>query len=97
MADDHHYEALYEVINPRLPSAGAAASVTLLDHNDDSFDDSFDSDDAFEEVVVRGLVFKKKKMASSLKEIVFQFFLVLNLIGCDIGHVERASWIEIRF
>lgn len=73
MADDHHYEALYEVINPRLPSAGAAASVTLLDHNDDSFDDSFDSDDAFEEVVVRGLVFKKKKMASSLKEIVFQF------------------------
>ena len=59
MADDHHYEALYEVINPRLPSAGAAASVTLLDHNDDSFDDSFDSDDAFEEVVVRRLVFKK--------------------------------------
>lgn len=55
LADDHHYEALYEVIHPRLQS-GAAASVTLLDHNDDSFDDSFDSDDAFEEVVVRGLV-----------------------------------------
>lgn len=56
LVDDHHYEALYEVINPRLQSSGAAASVTLLDHNDDSFDDSFDSDDAFEEVVVRGLV-----------------------------------------
>ncbi|XP_059350138.1 uncharacterized protein LOC130686438 [Daphnia carinata] len=55
LADDHHYEALYEVINPRLTSMGAAASVTLLDHHDDSFDDSFDSDDAFEEVVVRGL------------------------------------------
>ncbi|KZS15002.1 putative Guanine nucleotide exchange factor [Daphnia magna] len=55
LVDDHHYEALYEVINPRLQSSGAAASVTLLDHNDDSFDDSFDSDDAFEEVVVRGL------------------------------------------
>lgn len=62
LADDHHYEALYEVINPRLQSIGAAASATLLDHQDDSFDDSFDSDDAFEEVIVRGLViFWKKK------------------------------------
>ncbi len=57
LADDHHYEALYEVINPRLQSSSGAAAATHLDHNDDSFDDSFDSDDAFEEVVVRGLVF----------------------------------------
>lgn len=66
-ADDetnHHYEALYEVINPALMSMQASAASTStsasirLDHQDDSFDDSFDSDDAFEEVVVRGLVIK---------------------------------------
>lgn len=59
--DDHHYEALYEVINPKLRSNGdnTASASNLLDHPDDSFDDSFDSDDAFEEVVVRGLVIFK--------------------------------------
>lgn len=64
LVDDHHYEALYEVINPRLQSSGAA--VTHLDHNDDSFDDSFDSDDAFEEVVVRGLVIYNRRIYYSV-------------------------------
>ena len=49
--DGHHYEALYEVINP-------GPQLTA----DDSFDDSFDSDDAFEEAVVRGVVRRTKKM-----------------------------------
>ena len=53
LADDHHYEALYEVINPGLQQS--KSSPAALDSLDDSFDDSFDSDDAFEEVVVRGL------------------------------------------
>lgn len=49
IADGHHYEALYEVIGPRLPSSSAVPDV-------DSYDDSFDSDDAFEEDTVRGVV-----------------------------------------
>ena len=52
LAADHHYEALYEVINPGVQHSEAATP----DQPEDSFDDSFDSDDAFEEVVVRGLV-----------------------------------------
>jgi hypothetical protein len=64
LVDDHHYEALYEVINPRLQSSSGAAA-THLDHNDDSFDDSFDSDDAFEEVVVRGLVIESTNLLYS--------------------------------
>lgn len=96
LADDHHYEALYEVINPRLQPIGAAASVALLDHQDDSFDDSFDSDDAFEEVVVRGLViflqfnnnkWIKKKITFSLND----------FLGRDIRYLEGAARIEIGF
>lgn len=67
-ADDHHYEALYEVINPYFrdgasafastsASAAPPLSAAAAAAADDSFDDSFDSDDAFEQVVVRGLVF----------------------------------------
>ena len=50
LADGHHYEALYEVIHPRLKNPDA------LDNIDDSYDDSFDSDDVVEEDTVRGLV-----------------------------------------
>jgi len=53
VADGHHYEALYEVINPRLATHSATPSATP---DIDSYDDSFDSDDAFEEDTVRGAV-----------------------------------------
>ena len=51
LADDHHYEALYEVINPKK----------VVEHTDDSFDDSFESDDAFEESIVRHVVILREK------------------------------------
>ena len=56
LTDGHHYEALYEVINPRVaPAGGVSEQQNVVD---ESYDDSFDSDDAFEEAVVRGVVKK---------------------------------------
>lgn len=54
---DHHYEALYEVINPLMQTASAnRASANIIDPHEDSFEDSFEEDDPFEEDVVRGPV-----------------------------------------